>query len=129
MTLCRDGRVAHRHEHTRVADGTNMNLVFDGFVHDAVRFGDDLAEPVCIGWKGFENGRGQGPAKRTFYRLFAISRFALCLATLLLRPWNIAILTHECGWDSCLSAFVESVRYYGKPRLGIKKSAFATAKS
>ena len=39
------GCVVHRHEHTRVADGEDVDFVFDGFVHDAVGFDDELEVP------------------------------------------------------------------------------------
>ena len=42
------GGVVHGHKHPRMADGENVNLVTDKFIYDAVRFANDLAEPVGI---------------------------------------------------------------------------------
>ena len=42
------------YEHSRVADGEDVNLLFGDFVHDAVGLDDELAEPVGIGRKCVE---------------------------------------------------------------------------
>ena len=44
------GCVVHRHEHTRVADGEDVDFIFDGFVHDAVGFDDELYQKVIYFW-------------------------------------------------------------------------------
>ena len=36
------GCVVHRREHTRVADGEDVDFVFDGFVYDEVEFDDEF---------------------------------------------------------------------------------------
>ena len=47
-------RVIRRREYTRMADGKDVDFVFDGFVHDAVGFDDEMEVPHFF-WH--ENGR------------------------------------------------------------------------